>query len=396
MNISERAKNLQDQMVAWRRDLHRIPELGLILPKTAKYVMDRLDEMGIAYQTYEGHSGIVATIGHGDGKVVAIRADMDALAIEEETGLEYASENENMHACGHDGHTAMLLGAAKMFKDDEDKLPGKIKLLFQPAEEGPGGAYPMVVDGVLKNPDVDYILGLHLGDLTRKDAKNGEIAVGYSNMMAADDQLYIKINGKGAHGSTPEAGVDPVAIAALVINNLQYIRAREVKSSIPSVITIGSVQAGRGTYNIIPDYAELFGTIRNANLETRNFVFQRIEEIVKAVCEGNRATYELEFLDGYPALINDRKVVEVFLEKARNLVGEENIHMMDGPVMGGEDAAFFFQQVPGCYFFLASSAPHPESGEIYYHHNSKFCIDESVFHLGATLFYETAFDLMQK
>lgn len=391
--ILREALELQEKIVEWRRTLHRCPEIGLVLPKTASFVKERLEECGISYQTYEHHSGITAVIGKSEGKTVAIRADMDALPIHEETGLSYASENENMHACGHDAHTAILLVAAKMLKQHEDELEGRVKLIFQPAEEGPGGAEPMVRDGVVE--DVDSILALHVGTMFGMH-QNGDIAVSYSNTSAADDQVLIEISGFGGHGSTPHRCVDPVAIAALIINNIQYIVGREVAASESSVITLASVEAGRGTYNIIAESAVIKGTIRNASAQTREFVLKRISEIASATAAMMRGSCTVQILDGYPALVNDRKVVECFLSSAKQLIPEEEIHIADHGMMGGEDAAFFFQRVPGCYFFLTSYAPCPLDGKVYGAHHPRFCLDESVFHRGAALFVQTAMDWLRE
>ena len=225
-DLLKEAQELQHKIVEWRRILHRYPETGLVLPKTADFVTKQLTAAGIAYKTYKNHSGITAVIGKGKGKTIAIRADMDGLPIKEETGLTYASANENMHACGHDAHTAMLIATAVMLKNHEDELKGKVKLIFQPAEEGPGGAEPMVKDGVID--DVDAILALHVGTMFGP-FNNGDICVSYSNTTAADDQVLINITGFGGHGSVPHECIDPVAIAALIINNIQYIISREVE-----------------------------------------------------------------------------------------------------------------------------------------------------------------------
>lgn len=391
----QEAQALSDTIIAWRRELHRFPESGLVLPKTAEYVKKQLDELGIAYKTYRNHSGIVALVGDKPGKVVAIRADMDGLVIKEQTGLAFSSENDNMHACGHDAHTAILLGVAKMLKAHEAEINGTIKLIWQPGEEGPGGALPMVEDGVLEDPKVDYILSLHVGSLAG-NYKNGEIVVSYSNTFAADDQIRIKIKGKGGHGSTPDICVDPVAISALVINNLQYIISREVKPSTPAVITFASVDAGRGTYNVIPDEAEILGTIRSANMDVRSFIFKRIREILTGLTIAMRAEFELEFLDGYPPLINNHEVVESFLTSAKKMLSEDKIHMLEGGLMGGEDAAFYFERVPGCYFFLSNPQAHFKDGISYSHHNAKFCIDDSVIYKGSALFVQAALDLLNQ
>lgn len=384
------AQDLQSKMVEWRRTLHRNPEIGLILPKTAEFVAARLKEAGIEYQTYQKHSGITVVLGSGK-KTIAIRADMDALPIKEETELPYASENDNMHACGHDGHTAMLLATAMILKKHEKELAGRVKLIFQPAEEGPGGAEPMVKDGVMD--DVDAILALHLGLLS--DAKSGTVGVSYSNTTAADDQVIINITGKGGHGSTPEVCVDPVAIGGLIINNLQYIISREVSPHHAAVVTIASVKAGRGATNIIPETAELLGTIRNSTPLTRDYVLKRVKEIAMATAKMMRAKCKVSFVDGYPALLNDRAVVESFLKSAKKLLPEDEIHILEHGMMGGEDAAFFFEKAPGCYFFLGSPATCPVDGKIYGPHHPRFCIDESIFYRGAALFSQSVVDWLK-
>ncbi len=392
--IFQQARDLSPQIINWRRELHKFPECGLVLPKTADYIKTQLDNLGITYQTYRNHSGITAVIGNKPGKVVALRADIDGLRVAEQTGLPFSSENENMHACGHDAHAAILLGAAKMLKEREDTMEGQVKLIFQPGEEGPGGAYPMVQDGVLEDPKVDYMLALHVGNVGG-NYKNGEIVVSMGNTFAADDQVRIVIKGKGGHGSTPEICIDPVAIAALAINNMQYIISREIKPSAAAVITLASVEAGRGTFNVIPDEAELRGTIRCATLELRSYIFKRIREILTGLGMSMRCEFELEFLDGYPPLINNKSVVQSFLTSARKMFAEDTIHMMEEGLMGGEDAAFFFERVPGCYFFLCNPQAHFEDGVTYFHHNSKFAIDDSVIYKGTALFVQAALDLLQ-
>lgn len=392
-HIWDEAKQLQDKIVEWRRVLHRFPEIGLDLPRTAEFVKRQLTAAGVEYKTYQNHSGITAVIGHGPGKTIGIRADMDGLPIKEETGLSYASANDNMHACGHDAHTAVLVAVAVLLKAHEDELPGRVKLIFQPAEEGPGGAEPMVKDGVLD--DVDALLAMHVGTMAG-DYENGDVVVSYTNTCAADDQVIISITGKGGHGSVPHDCLDPVAMAALVINNIQYIISREVPSHESAVITLASVQAGRGAFNIIPETAEIRGTIRNGSPVVREYVMKRIREVATKTVEMMRGTCTVEYVDGYPALINDRAVVESFLRSANKLLPPERIHIMEHGLMGGEDAAFFFRERPGCYYFQSNSAPCPEDGKTYGAHHPRFCLDESVFYQTAALFVQTAYDWLKE
>lgn len=392
MDFLNKATLIKEEIINWRRDLHKIPEVGLILPETAAYIKGKLDEMGIEYQTFENHSGIVALIGkEKNGKTIALRADMDGLKIKEEVDIPYASTNDNMHACGHDAHTAILLGAAKLLKENEEMLTGRVKLIFQPGEEGPGGAELMVKDGVLQNPEVDRILALHVGTIV-PGAKSGTISLSYSNMFAADDQFCIKIKGVGGHGSMPNYTIDPVAIAVQVINSLQYIVSREVSALDSAVITVASMVAGRETYNIIPESAEIRGTIRTLKPEIREFVFKRMEDITLGVSKTMRGEAEIEFLDGYPALINSKECTQEFIESAKKIIKEEDIIVLDKSFMGGEDAAFFFREVPGTYFVL--NTPKEENGVIYPHHNPKFQIDESPLHLGTALLVQAAVDFL--
>lgn len=390
-SMFQEAQALQEQIVTWRRALHQIPETGLFLPGTVEFVKERLTEMRLLYQEYEGHSGLTVSIGKGK-KTVALRADMDALAIREETGLPYAALNGNMHACGHDAHTAMLLTAAQLLKAHEPELNGRVKLIFQPAEEGPGGAEPMVRNGVVK--DVDGIFALHIGDIAGHFEPGG-VAVSYGETTAADDQVLIEVKGQGGHGSAPHVCVDPVTVAAAIINNLQHIVSREVDAHDAVVITIAGVEAGRGTYNVIPETATLRGTIRNAAPRTRDFVLSRIEAVALATAQMMRSSCTVRFLDGYPALVNDRNMVESFLKTAGKLLTPEEIHILPHGMMGGEDAAFFFREVPGCFFLLPSSAPCPADGTVYGAHHPKFCLDESVFWRGAGLLAQSAVDWLE-
>lgn len=397
MNICslEAAQKISDKIVQWRRDLHRFPEIGMELPQTEAYVKKVLDELGIEYKTYPGHSGMTIDFGNGNGKTIVIRADMDGLPMPEETGLPYASLNENMHACGHDAHTAMLLGSAYILKAHEAEINGTIRLLFQPGEEFPGGAQVMVADGVLENPHADYVLALHVSN--RDDSfKNGDVAVNWEHTTAADDQLYLTIKGKGGHGSRPEKCIDPIAMATLVVNNLQYIVSREVSPFSSSVLTIATLRAGNGANNIIPDTAEIIGTVRNLDNEARNYVLKRISEIVEHTVKAMNGDYDLEFRYPYPAITNSREVVEEFVDAAKEILGEDRYHILKFPELGGEDAGFYFQRIPGCYFYLQCPQACPADGKVYGTHNTKFCLDDSVLYVGTAMFLETAKKLLEK
>ena len=317
---------------------------------------------------------------------------MDALAIKEETGLPFASENENMHACGHDAHTAMLLGAAKILNQNRDKIKGNIKLIFQPAEEGPGGAKPMIDEGVMEYPKVDAALGLHIG-LIFKELGGGEVGVSYGNLMACLDSFKIKIIGKGCHGAMPDTGVDPIAIAGQVITALQTIVSREIKPTRPAVVTIGKLHSG-SAYNIIPDFVEIEGTARAVDIQTRHKLASSIESIVDGITKGMHGSYEYNYTFGYPPLVNDADFTKNFVESAKKIVGDNEIIELTEPTMGGEDMAYFLEAVPGTFFFLG--AINEEKGIIYPHHNSRFDLDEDVFWKGSALLAQGAIDWLEK
>ena len=395
MEVMEEVKLIHSDMIRWRRDLHQIPELNLELPKTVKYVTKELDKMGIVYTTLVNGNAVVAVIRgeKGEGKTIGLRADMDALPIPEETGLEFASKNGCMHACGHDGHTAMLLGAAKYFSTHRKEFRGNVKLLFQPGEEYPGGALPMIEEGATENPHVDAVMGLHEGIIS-EEVPVGSIGYRDSCMMASMDRFLIKIIGKGCHGAYPQMGVDPILLASEVVLALQGIVSREIKATEPAIVSVCRIQGGY-CQNIIPDVVELEGTVRATNESTRKFLAERIESIVKNITAAARGSYELEYDFKYPVVMNDKKFTQEFLKSARKVLKEEQIYQMEAPVLGGEDMAYFLQKAPGTCFFLSNPKRYAD-GTIYPHHNPKFDIDEECFVLGAALFVQTALDFLNK
>lgn len=393
LNVLEEAKKVHEQVIKWRRDLHQIPEVGLHLPQTSKYVADRLREMDIEFRENVGGSGIVGLIqGKGPGKTIALRADMDALPIKEETGLPFASTNGNMHACGHDAHAAMLLGAAKILNENRDKFNGNVKLIFQPAEEGPGGAKPMLDDGAFENPEVDAVLGLHIGNLA-EDTKDGQVIYSMGSMMACLDRFKIVVKGKGCHGAFPQNGVDPMPVAAAIISNLQTIITRELAPTDPAVISVCIVQAG-SAYNVIPGEVVLEGTARAVDQKVREKIADRIGVIAKGICEAMRCTCDYEYIFGYPPVVNDPEFTAQFVESAKKVVPSEDIVEMKKPVMGGEDMSYFLNEVPGTFIFLGSL--NPKDGICYPHHNSKFDINEATLERGTALLVQAAIDYLNK
>lgn len=392
-DFKEQAKALQSKIEGWRRDLHKIPETGICNPQTQDYICGELDKMGIPYRRDVGKTectGVVALIeGKKGGKVFGVRADCDGLPIKEETGLPYSSTNENMHACGHDAHTAIALGVAKLVKDNADKLEGSVKIIFQPGEEGnkegPGGAKRMVDDGALENPKVDTIVGLHVGMLGQGDV--GTFCFRRDSLMACMDRFDITVKGVGSHGSAPQNSVDPIMISAQIITALQTIISREVPPLTPAVISFGSIHAGNA-FNIIPSDCQLSGTIRALKNDVRKFLSERIGEVAKSVAEGMRGSVEYNFSwDGPAPVVNNPDVTEEFRVVAESLFPGDLIEMPE-PVMGGEDVAFFLEEVPGTFFFMNTCDPEKHK---FYHHNSKFDIDDSVLWRGTAVIGSMAF-----
>lgn len=391
MNIIEEVKKIEEEIISWRRALHKIPELGLNLPSTTSFVRKQLDEMGIEYKELLDGNAIVGLIkGNNPGKTLAIRADMDALPIVEETNLEFASTNGNMHACGHDGHTAMLLGAAKILNNNRDKFKGNVKLIFQPGEEYPGGAKPMLEEGAFENPKVDAVIGLHNGQIS-PEVKKGMIGFSYGDIMASMDRVLIKVKGRGGHGAYPQLTIDPVVIAAEIVLAVQKIVSREIDTTSPCVVSLCRIQGGINQ-NIIPDDVEIEGTIRTFDNDLRRYIAKRIEEVVKGIVEANRADYEYTYDFKYPPVINDKAFTENFVKSAEKVIGSENIMEITKPLMGGEDFAYFLEEVPGTYFFLSNI--NEVDGEVYGHHNSKFDLDEKEFYKGSAIFIQAALDYL--
>jgi len=393
-DILGEVEKIEEDIINWRRDLHQIPELGLDLPKTSAYVQNKLKEFNIPYETLVNGNAVVGLIKGegGEGKTIALRADMDGLPIEEETGLPFASKNGCMHACGHDAHAAILLGAAKILNENKDKFKGNVKLMFQPGEEYPGGAKPMIEEGVLENPKVDAALGLHVGSIS-PELENGKIGIAYRELMASMDRVYIEIIGKGGHGAYPHSCIDPIVLATEVVQSLQKIVSRETSPTDPAVLSICRIEGGFNQ-NIIPDKVELEGTVRTFDNNLRKRIARRIEEIVKGITESNGATYNYQYDFKYPALINNKEFTENFKESALKILGEDKIVELEKPFMGGEDMAYFLEEVPGTFFYLSNILP--VDGVIYGHHNSKFTIDESKFKFGSSLLAQGAIDFLNK
>jgi len=377
--IYEDAKSLSDWIVDIRRRLHRFPELMYEEVKTSELVRTTLDELGIQYQSPIAETGVLATLGTGREPCVALRADMDALPILEEADVPFRSEVDGkMHACGHDCHTAMLLGAAKLLKAREAELPGTVKLLFQPAEEGGGGGKRMTDEHVLENPNVTQIFGVHVWPRLPV----GHVGSCEGTMLAAAGQFTIRINGKGGHAAMPHYCVDPVVTAAKLIVELQTIVSREIDPLEPGVISVTMVHGGEA-YNVIPQFVDLAGTIRALTMEHFATLKARVAEMAKHVAMANGCQAEVAFpgID-YPPTVNDVEVWRQICQDAAHLLGRHCVQQIP-PTMGGEDFAFYTEKIPGC--FLALGVGNEEKGVTHNVHHPLFKVDEDALPLGTAM-----------
>ena len=381
-------RSLHPQIVEWRRLIHQKPELAFKEELTSKFISQKLQEWGIEHQTGIAKTGISAVI-KGEGKtsdsgssekVLAIRADIDALPIQELNEVPYRSQHDGvMHACGHDGHTAIALGTAYYLQQHRKEFSGTVKFIFQPAEEGPGGAKPMIEAGVLKNPDVDAIIGLHLWN----NLPLGTVGVRAGALMAAVESFKCTIFGKGGHGAMPHQTIDSVAIAAQIVNSLQTIVARNVNPIESAVVTVGELHAGTKG-NIIADTAKMSGTVRYFNPTFAGFFEKRVDDIIAGICQAHGANYDLDYWSLYPATINDSGMAKLVTSVAEEVVETELGVVPECQTMGGEDMSYFLQEVPGCYFFLGSA--NPEKNLAYPHHHPRFDFDETVLAMGVEMF----------
>lgn len=374
-------RSLQPQLVEWRRHLHQRPELGFKEDLTAEFIAQKLQKWGIQHETGIAKTGIVATIESGKpGPVLAFRADMDALPIQEQNEVLYRSQHDGlMHACGHDGHTAIALGTAYYLANHRQDFIGTVKIIFQPAEEGPGGAKPMVEAGVLKNPNVDAIIGLHLWN----NLPLGTVGVRSGALMAAVEIFECTIQGKGGHGAMPHQTVDSIVVSAQIVNALQTIVGRNVDPLDAAVVTVGELHAGHAN-NVIPDRARMSGTVRYFNPAYAGYFGQRVEQIIAGVCQSHGASYDLNYYSFYPPLINDPKIAKLVRSVAESVVETSAGVVPECQTMGGEDMSFFLQEVPGCYFFLGSA--NPQKNLAYPHHHPRFDFDETALGMGVEMF----------
>jgi amidohydrolase len=378
---------LEDTIIGYRRYLHQHPELGFQEVETARYIMDQIKDADIEIFHPMAKTGLVGIMRNGHGPCIALRADMDALPIQETGDVPYKSMNDGvMHACGHDGHMAILMGTLLALDQNRSLWQGTIKFVFQPAEEGEGGAELMIKEGVLKNPDVQAIFGLHLWNYQTY----GTIGVKSGPVLASADSFEITVRGVGGHGAMPQGTVDTIHVSAQLILALQSIISRNLDPLQPGVISIGQIQGGNA-FNIIADEVSLKGTTRAYRPEDQQLIHTRIQEI----CDGIAATYgakiNIEYRDSYPPTINDPEMTEAAARAVRRVteagLGDPYL------TMGGEDMAFYLREVPGCFLFVGSAKPHHKSSDVP-HHCSHFDIDERSLALGASIFVELVQEML--
>jgi len=377
---------IKDEIIANRRDFHMYPELGFKEHRTAKIIEDKLRSYGIEVKTGIGKTGVIGDLqGRGSGKTIALRADMDALPIQETGDAPYKSQTAGiMHACGHDGHIAMLLGSAKILSQIKDRLNGNIRFIFQPAEEGEGGARYMIADGCLNN--VDEIYGMHLWNYQ----PYGEIGVKSGSIMAAADIFDVIIKGVGGHGAMPQGTVDAIVVASVLIMSLQTIVSRNTDPLQSTVITVGEISGGHG-FNVIADEVKLRGTVRAMTEENRLMIKTRMQEMVDGVAKSTGAIIEMDYQEGYPPTVNDDNATQFVASVANKIISNGTTEPY--LTMGAEDFSYYLQKIPGCFFFIGS-APSNAEPIVVPHHCSHFDIDERALLVGTSVFVQLILDIL--
>jgi amidohydrolase len=387
MDFLKEALNIKEDLIILRRDFHSNPELGFEEYETSKKIKSFLKNEGIEYKEVAG-TGICAIIrGNGD-KTIGLRADIDALPLEDNKNCEYSSKIKGkMHACGHDAHTTILLGAAKILNSIKNELKGNIKLFFEPAEETVGGAKFMIKEGVLENPHVDCIVGLHVDE----GINCGKIGIKRGVVNAASNPFTITIKGKGGHGAHPDSTIDPIVIASQVILGIQTIVSREIPPTDPIVITVGSIHGGTAQ-NIIPEEVKISGIIRTMKSEHRNYVKKRFKEVVEGIVHSMRGDCIIDIEESYPCLYNNDDILNLLENSAESIIGKENIKKLESPSMGVESFAYFSMERPSAFYFLG--VRNEEKGIINPAHGSFFDIDENAIPIGVAIQCKIAYDYL--
>ncbi|WP_062238404.1 M20 family metallopeptidase [Fictibacillus sp. FJAT-27399] len=377
------SQRVKDQVVKWRRHLHMYPELSFSEEQTSQFIYQMLQSFGNLELSRPTKNSVMATLtGNEPGRVLAIRADIDALPIMEENDFDFVSRRPGvMHACGHDGHTAMLLGAAKILSQKKDELQGEIRFIFQHAEElYPGGAEEMVQAGVMDG--VDAVIGTHLWS----PLEVGKIGIVYGPMMAAPDTFFLTVHGKGGHAALPHQTIDSIAIASQVVTNLQHIVSRNTDPLEQLVLSVTKFTGGT-THNVIPGSVEICGTVRSFNPAVREQAPKLMEQVIKGITDAHGAAYEFRYENGYRAVINQDEVTRFLHETAEELYGAEQVELMK-PNMVAEDFSAFLQKADGCFFF--TGAGNKAKGITYPHHHARFTIDEDALEQGVAMFVRAA------
>ncbi len=386
--LKKKAEKHFEYMVNVRRHLHKNPEVSFKEHETTEFIINELKLMGIDAERplATGCVGIIE--GSKSERVIALRADIDALAMEEEGEhkKDFLSERPGAaHCCGHDGHTANLLGTAKILSELRDAIKAKVILIFQPGEETlPGGGRLLSETGFLQEHKVQEIYGLH----GNPNYKPGQIAMKPGPLMARPDEFEIEIIGKGGHAAAPHEAVDPIVLAAQIVNNFQTIISRNMDPSDPAVLTVGRISGGT-TYNVIPEKASMIGTVRTFSRENAYKIRDRMEAVIKGITESAGGSYKFQFNEGYPAVINDDQLSEKFIERAESVIGNKNVIVIEKPILAGEDFAFYQQHFPGVFFFLGCGSK--ETGSVWGWHHPRYNIDERCFLTGAPLMASLAF-----
>lgn len=404
--VSTKADALKDKVIAWRRDFHEHPELGNHEVRTSAIIAKHLQSLGIQVQTGVATTGVVGILKGGKpGPVVALRADMDGLPVVERTDVPFASKVKTtyngqevgvMHACGHDSHMAILMGVAQVLSGMKSELHGTVKFIFQPAEEGvepgqKGGAEEMVKEGVLENPKVDVVFGLHINSQTEV----GKITYRPGGTMAGVNDMQIIVKGRSAHGAYPWSSVDPIVVSAEIINNLQTIVSRNINiTENPAVVTIGSIKGGNRS-NIIPESVEMLGTLRSFTAADEKMLVERVKQIATKTAEAQGATAEVKipYSSHYPVTYNDPALTQQMLPSLQKTAGAENV-MLKPPVTGAEDFSFYQEKVPGMFIFLGGMPKGADPLKAPSHHTPDFYIDESGFTLGVKALCNLTLDYM--
>ncbi len=396
---------VEEKTIAWRRDIHEFPELGNREFRTAKLVADHLKKLGFEVNTEVAHTGVVGLLrGMQDKPVVALRADMDALPVKEMTGLPYASkvtteyngkEVPVMHACGHDAHTAILMGVAEVLSEMRDEIPGTVKFIFQPSEDSrpdgeEGGAALMVKEGVLENPKPDAIFGLHVGPF-----ENGAIGYKSGAMMAGVNGFRIVVQGSQTHGASPWAGVDPIVVSSLIIQGLQTIVSRQVDiTAAPAIVTVGTINGGMQG-NIIPDEVIMTGTIRSFGPEVREDILKRVRKTVTNIAQSAGAKAEVWISEGLPVVVNDPLLTQQMIPILERTAGKDYVATIP-LITGGEDFAFYLQKVPGLYFFLGINPKDSDPSKAAPNHSPYFFVDDSALIVGIRALAHLAISFLEK